>query len=303
MSKKAKFNQISRGWNIAISTILILISITVVLPLILVAIISISGGESIALNGYTFFPTEISLDAYKNLAKTGSQIRDSYLVTIFHSFAGTAMSLFVMSMFAYTLSQKKVPGRNFMTFLAFFTMLFSGGLVPTYMLNVRYLHLNDTIWIFLLPTLVNAFYLIILRTFMQTSIPESLTEAAIIDGAGYFRVYISIIMPLSKAGLATIGLFSLVGRWNDWFTGMLYIDNPKLIPLQTVLQRIQRNIDFIKNNSEIAATPQGLQLLDSMPSESTRMAITIIAAIPILFAYPFFQRYFIKGMTIGSVKG
>ncbi len=304
MSKRAGFNQISNGWNIVISVILILASLLVILPLILVSIISVSSAESIAINGYTFFPSKISADAYINLSRTGSQIRDSYLITIVHSFTGTFLSLFIMSMFAFVLAQKKLPGRKGLTFFAFFTMLFSGGLVPSYILNVRYLHLNDTIWIFLLPSsLVNAFYVIILRTFIQTSIPDSLFESAIIDGASYFRVYCSIVLPLSKAGLATIGLFSLVGRWNDWFTGMLYIENTKLVPLQTLLQRIQKNIDFIKNNSDAASTQSGLELLNAMPPESTRMAITIIATIPILFAYPFFQRYFVKGLTIGSVKG
>ena len=151
--------------------------------------------------------------------------------------------------------------------------------------------------------IVNAFYIIILRTFIQTTIPDSLIEAATIDGANDFTIYYKIVLPLSKAGLATIGLFSLVGRWNDWFTGMLYIENPKLIPLQTMLYKIQKDIEFIKSNAEISDSVMGLELLRSMPTESTRMAITIIATIPILFAYPFFQRYFIKGLTIGSVKG
>jgi putative aldouronate transport system permease protein len=150
---------------------------------------------------------------------------------------------------------------------------------------------------------VDSFHIIILRTFIQTSIPDSLFEAAIIDGANDFSIYLKIVLPLSKAGLATIGLFGLIGRWNNWFTGMLYIDNPKLIPLQTLLQKIQRDIEFIKSNAEFSDTVAGLELLRSMPTESTRMAITIIATVPILFAYPFFQRYFIKGLTIGSIKG
>lgn len=297
------FNQISNGWNNVIKVILILISFTILLPLALVVIISISSGESIALNGYSLFPSEITMKAYQNLMKTGSQIRDSYLVTIFHSFTGTAISLLVMSMFAFVLAQKNLPGKNVLMFITFFTMLFSGGLVPSYMLNVRYLHLDDTIWIFLIPNLVNAFYVIILRTFIRTGIPFSLFEAATIDGANYFTVYLNIVLPLSKAGLATIGLFSLVGRWNDWFTGMLYINSPKLVPLQTMLLKIQRDIEFIKVNADLSTTPTGLQLLDTMPTESTRMAITIISVIPILFAYPFFQRYFVKGLTVGSIKG
>ncbi|HHY24445.1 MAG TPA: carbohydrate ABC transporter permease [Clostridiaceae bacterium] len=303
MTNKRNFNQIAPGWNIVISTLLILTSLLIVLPLILVVIISFSSAESIVFNGYTFFPSKFTLDAYKNLAKTGAQIKNSYIITVFYTFTGTALSLFVMSMFSFVLAQKKFPARKALTFYVFFTMLFSGGLVPSYIMNVRYLHLNDTIWIFLLPGIVNAFYIIILRTFIQTTIPDSLIEAATIDGANDFTIYYKIVLPLSKAGLATIGLFSLVGRWNDWFTGMLYIENPKLIPLQTMLYKIQKDIEFIKSNAEISDSVMGLELLRSMPTESTRMAITIIATIPILFAYPFFQRYFIKGLTIGSVKG
>ncbi len=303
MTNKRNFNQIAPGWNIVISTLLTLTSLLIVLPLILVVIISFSSAESIVFNGYTFFPSKFTLDAYKNLAKTGAQIKNSYIITVFYTFTGTALSLFVMSMFSFVLAQKKFPARKALTFYVFFTMLFSSGLVPSYIMNVRYLHLNDTIWIFLLPGIVNAFYIIILRTFIQTTIPDSLIEAATIDGANDFTIYYKIVLPLSKAGLATIGLFSLVGRWNDWFTGMLYIENPKLIPLQTMLYKIQKDIEFIKSNAEISDSVMGLELLRSMPTESTRMAITIIATIPILFAYPFFQRYFIKGLTIGSVKG
>ena len=303
MYKKTRANQISSGWNITISLLLVLASLLVILPIILVVIISISSSESIAFNGYSFFPSEYSLAAYKNLMKTGTQIRNSYIITIFYTFTGTVMSLFIVSMFSFVLAQKRFPARKVLTFFAFFTMLFSGGLVPSYILNVRYLNINNTIWIFLLPSLVNAFNVIILRTFIQTSIPDSLFDVARIDGANDFVVYSKIILPLSKPGLATIGLFNIVGRWNDWFTGMLYIETPKLIPLQTMLQKIQKNIEFIKMNAEFAESSVGLEYLRSIPTESTRMAITIIATVPILFAYPFLQRYFIKGLTIGSIKG
>ena len=299
MVRKRRFNQIAPGWNALISMLLILVSLMIVLPLV----ISFTSVDSIAENGYSFFPSEFSLAAYKNLARTGSQILDSYKVTVFYSFTGTFLSLFVMSMFAFVLAQRRFPARKALTIFTFITMLFSGGLVPSYILNVRYLHLDNTIWVFLLPGLVDSFHIIILRTFIQTSIPDSLFEAAIIDGANDFSIYLKIVLPLSKAGLATIGLFGLIGRWNNWFTGMLYIDNPKLIPLQTLLQKIQRDIEFIKSNAEFSDTVAGLELLRSMPTESTRMAITIIATVPILFAYPFFQRYFIKGLTIGSIKG
>ena len=186
--------------------------------------------------------------------------------------------------------------------ILFFTMMFSGGLVPSYIMNVRYLHINDSIWIFLLPSLVSVYNVIILRTFILTTIPDTLFEAARIDGAGHFRVYVSIVLPLFKAGIATIALFNVVSRWNDWFTGMLYIKKASLIPLQTMLKNIQDNIDFLKQNAEVAGTPDGIAFLNSLPDQNLRMACTIIVIVPILCAYPFFQRYFVQGLTMGSVK-
>ena len=190
-----------------------------------------------------------------------------------------------------------------MAFYVFFTMLFSGGLVPSYILNVKYLHLYDSFWIYILPGLFGFYNCVILRTFITSTIPDSLFEAAKIDGAGHFRIFFQIVMPLFKAGLATIGLFKLVGNWNDWFTGKLYIDNVNLIPLQTMLMRIMDSIQFIKENTANLSDAQIKQILKDMPTESTRMAITIVSVAPILFAYPFFQRYFVSGLTIGSVKG
>ena len=302
MSRESyKLNQIKPGWNFIISLMLVVGSIIIILPLVLVVIISFSSTESISLNGYSFFPTELTTAAYQNLAKTGSQIVDSYIITILYTLIGTFLSLFFMSMYAFVLSLKNFPGRKFYTFLIFVTMIFSGGLVPSYIVNVRYLNLYDSFWVIVLPSLISGFHVIILRTFINTTIPDSLLEAAEIDGANDFRVYWQIVLPLFKAGLATIALFNVVSRWNNWFSGMLYIEDSKLIPLQTMLQKIQRNVEFIKNNADV--TQEERELLRNMPTESVRMAITVITTVPILFAYPFFQRYFITGMTIGSVKG
>ncbi len=302
MSRESyKLNQIKPGWNFIISLMLVVGSIIIILPLVLVVIISFSSTESISLNGYSFFPTELTTAAYQNLAKTGSQIVDSYIITILYTLIGTFLSLFFMSMYAFVLSLKGFPGRKFYTFLIFVTMIFSGGLVPSYIVNVRYLNLYDSFWVIVLPSLISGFHVIILRTFINTTIPDSLLEAAEIDGANDFRVYWQIVLPLFKAGLATIALFNVVSRWNNWFSGMLYIEDSKLIPLQTMLQKIQRNVEFIKNNADV--TQEERELLRNMPTESVRMAITVITTVPILFAYPFFQRYFITGMTIGSVKG
>lgn len=303
--RKLKFrvNELTAGTNLFLSIFVGVLAVLTFLPLLLTFIISFSSSESITLNGYSFFPSEWSLKAYTSIFKTGKALLDSYVITIFYTGVGTALSLLITSMFAFVLAQKRIKARRALAFFAFFTTLFSGGLVPSYILNVRYLHLYDTIWIFLIPGLVGAFNVIILRTFIQTTIPDALFEAARIDGANDWVVYYKIAMPLCKAGLATVALFSVVGRWNDWFTGMLYIETPKLVPLQTLLQRIQSNLDFIKQNSQMSGTMDALEVIKNIPSESTRMAITIITILPLLIAYPFFQRYFVKGLTIGSVKG
>ena len=301
--KRFRVNEIAPGWNIFLTILMTILAVLTVVPLILVIIISFSSAESLARYGYSFIPNEWSVTAYTNLFKTGSSLVDSYIITIFYTFVGTLLSLFVMSMYAFVLAQKDFKPRRGCAFYTFFTTLFSGGLVPSYILNVRYLHLNDTVWIFLLPSMVGAFNVIILRTFVQTSIPDTLFEAAKIDGANEWTVYWRIVLPLFKAGLATIGLFNVVTRWNDWFTGILYIENNKLVPLMTLLQRLQNNLDYIKNNSNMANSREGMEMLRNIPTESTRMAITIIATFPLLVAYPFFQKYLVKGLTIGSVKG
>lgn len=298
-----RFMRIKPGWNATFIVILCLLSLLMIVPMILVVVVSFSSEASIASNGFTFTPSEWSLDGYAYLMKMGDQVGNSYLITIFYTITGTLMSLSVMSLYAYVIAQRKFKHRVLFTWILFFTMLFSGGLVPHYILNVRYLGIGNTVWIFLLPSLVSAYNVIILRTFIQTTIPDSLFEAARIDGAGHWRVFIEIVLPLFKAGLATIGLFNVVSRWNDWFTGMLYIDKPRLVPLQTLLYQIQSNIDFLKQNAAIAGTPDGMQLMRNLPDQNLRMACTIIVILPIILAYPYFQRFFIQGLTMGSVKG
>ncbi|MDR2376354.1 MAG: carbohydrate ABC transporter permease [Treponema sp.] len=294
--------QISWKWNSIFLVILFFGTLIIILPLLLVVIVSFTSQLSIANKGYTFFPDEWTLEAYVYLVKTGDALFDSYAITIFYTVAGTLMSLSVMTLYAYVIAQRFFVFRKFLTWLLFFTMLFGGGLVPSYILNVRYLRINDSVWIFLLPSLMSGFNVIILRTFIKTTIPEAFIESARIDGAGHFMIFFKIVLPLFKAGIATVGLFNVVSRWNDWFTGMLYIDKPKLVPLQTVLIKLQNTIDFIKQNAAVAGTPDGIALLRTLPSENMRMACTLIVILPILFAYPFFQRYFVSGLTVGGIK-
>ncbi len=300
--REQPFNKLRPKWNFLFLIILFFFGLIVVAPMALVVIISFSSEASISNVGYTFVPQEWSTEGYQYLFKMGDQVVRSYLVTIFYSVVGTAMSVAVMAMYAYVLSIKNFWLHKQFTWILFFTMLFGGGLVPSYILNVRYLHLNDTIWILLLPGLVSAYNVIILRTFITTTIPNALFDAARIDGAGHFTIFFKVVLPLFKAGLATVALFTIVGKWNDWFTGMLYIENPNLIPLQTLLTKLQNSVDYLKANAAIASTPDGLEYVRNMPRMTLRMACTVIVVVPILFAYPFFQRYFISGLTMGSIK-
>ena len=297
-----KLTLLTSGWNILFLFILTAGTLTVVIPVALVVIVSFSSELSIANIGFSFLPAEWTLKAYEYIFITGDQLLQSYLVTIFYTVAGTLLSLTIMTMFAYVITQRQFYFHRGLTWYLFITMLFSGGLVPSYILNVRYLAIHNSIWIFMFFNLCNAYYVIILRTFIRTTIPESLIESARIDGAGHFTIFTRIVLPLFKAGVATVGLFNVVIRWNEWFTGMLYIENPKLVPLQTMLIRLQATIDFLKQNAAVAGTPDGIQLLLTVPDQSMRMACTLIVILPVLFAYPFFQRYFVSGLTLGSIK-
>lgn len=300
--KKKEMNVISQKWNVIFLAIFILVAAITVLPVLLIIIISFSSSDSLAEVGYSFFPASWSLNGYIYLFKMGNQFFSSYLVTIAYATIGTILGLIIMTMYAYVICQKSFwLARAFMWFL-FVTMLFSGGLVPSYILNVRYYHLKDSFWVLILPSLVNAYWVIVLRTFIKTSIPEALIDSARIDGAGHFRIYVQIVCPLLKAGVGTIGLFSFVAKWNDWFRGMLYIENPRLVPLQTLLVKLQNTVDYLKENSDMLGTVEGNEYLKNMPGVSLRMACTVVAFIPIVFAYPFFQRYFVGGLTVGSIK-
>ncbi|MGN8631535.1 carbohydrate ABC transporter permease [Blautia sp. HCP3S3_G3] len=300
--KEKVMNRVSAKWNIIFSILLIFCAMMVILPMALMVVVSFSSSESIKKAGYTFLPQEWSLEGYRYLLEMGDQILRSYRITIIYSVVGTVLGLLIMMMFAYVISQRNFRYSRFLTWMLFFTMLFSGGLVPSYILNVRYYHLKDTVWILILPGLVSAYMVIILRTFIRTAIPDGLFDAAKIDGAGHFTIFFKIVVPLSKAGIATVALFTFIAKWNDWFIGMLYVDNPNLVPLQTLLTKLQSSIDFLKQNTQAASGPDGLRLLKSLPSTNLRMACTVIAVVPVLFAYPFFQRYFVNGMTVGSIK-
>ncbi|HIR46905.1 MAG TPA: carbohydrate ABC transporter permease [Candidatus Caccousia avicola] len=293
-------NRISTKTNVILNVVFLFWALVCVLPLILVVIVSFSSEQSIFQNGYTFFPSEWSLDAYNFFFKLGDQLVRSYGITMFVTVVGTLFSLAITAMFAYVLSRNDYAYNRVFTFLMLFTMLFNGGIVATYMVNTQLLKLGDSVGALIFPMSLNAFYVIVLRTFYK-GIPMEIIEAARIDGAGEFRTFFSIVLPLSKPGLATIGMFTTIAYWNDWFLGMLYIVDQKKYPVQTLLWSMQNSLEFMKQSSANAL--EYAEMAANAPTDSGRMALTVLVVLPILLAYPFFQKYFVKGLTVGGVKG
>lgn len=276
------------------------LSILVVLPFVMLLSISLSNEAQIVKNGYSLIPRDFDLSAYKHVFKNPGQILQAYKVTAIFSFVCMGLSVVLMSMLAYPLSKRGFKGKKTISFYVYFTMLFSGGLVPSYILTTQYLHLDDTIWVYILPVLINPWYVFMIRTFFQ-DIPYEISESAFIDGAREFTIFFKIILPLSKPVLATVALFTFLNRWNDWNTSMLYINDENLISLQYLLQRIMEDINLIKN---AAANMVAINIGEmDIPSETVRMAMAVVVAGPALVIFPFFQKYFVKGLTVGSVKG
>ncbi|WP_025704644.1 carbohydrate ABC transporter permease [Paenibacillus graminis] len=297
--KTRDINAISPLWNFIFNAGVCLFALSCIFPFIFIIIISFTDEKTLAINGFSILPEVLSLDAYRFLMRSGEQMVQSLGVTLTVTVIGTILTLYLVSTYAYAISRKNFDQRRFFSFLAFFTMLFSGGLVPGYIVVTQVLHLRDSIWALIFPSILNAFYIIVMRTFFTTTVPDAIIESAKIDGATEFGIYTRIVLPISLPGIATIGLFSTLGFWNDWFNALLYIDNPNLIPLQTLLIRIQNNMDFIVQNSSQVVS---YDIAATLPTETVRMAMVVLATLPIALAYPFFQKYFIQGLTIGSVK-
>lgn len=277
----------------------IVLCVLFIVPFVLVIAISFSNEQDIIMEGYSFIPKHFDLSAYEYVFQNPTSVLNAYKVTIFNTVVATIFGVFIMSMVAYPLSKKRLKGRVGINFFIFFTMLFNGGMVPTYIVITQYLHLDNTIWVYILPYLVNAWHIFLLRSFFAT-LPEAVFESALIDGASEFRIFLSFVLPLSKPGLATVALFCALERWNDWMTSMLYVSDESLITLQYMLQRILINIQFLQEHSNSTAAAS---LVSEVPSETVRMALAVVAAGPMLLIFPFFQKYFVKGLTIGAVKG
>lgn len=277
--------------------VLTIFALLCLFPFVLMVVSSFMNEKEIITEGFKLFPKELTTSAYTFLFNNPKKLINSYTVTILITVVGSVGGLIIMSMAGYVLSRSDFKYRNHISFFIYFTTLFSGGLVPTYILMVNYLELKDNILAMILPGIVSAWSIFLMRNFMK-AIPDSLYESAAIDGAGDFRIYWQIFMPLSIPSIATIGLFLALGYWNEWYNAMLYIQSPSKFPLQYFLQKIvsQANVQLL--------IQQGATIdISNLPSESIKMATAVVAIGPIILLYPFVQRYFVSGLTMGAVKG
>ena len=290
-SKKADF-----FFNILIA----IFSLSCVLPFFFVIIISLTEESSLVHNGFAFWPSQFSLAGYEFLFGLKDQLLQSLFVTVVITIVGTSLNVFFTTTYAYAISRRSFKFKRFFTLFAMASMLFQAGMIPTYIVMTNLLGLGDTVWALILPLLLSPFNIILMRTFFKRTIPEAIIESAKIDGASETRIFFQICLPLSLPGIATITLFTALAYWNDWFNALLYIRSDNLVPLQYLLMKIQQNMDYLSKSAGASAQLAGLT--GSLPKESGRMAMVVIATLPIACVYPFFQRYFVKGLTIGGVK-
>ncbi|HGA1279858.1 TPA: carbohydrate ABC transporter permease, partial [Streptococcus suis] len=271
------------------------------LPFIFVIIISMTDETSLAINGYSFWPEQWSLAGYEYLFQLKDQILQALFITFFVTIVGTSLNVFFTVLYAYAISRNSFRYRRFFTLMALFTMLFSAGTIPTYIVMTSFLNLKDTVAALILPMLLSPFNIMVMRSFFRKTISESIIESARIDGASEFRIFFQICLPLTLPGIATIALFTALAFWNDWYNALLYIQSDNLFPLQYLLMKIQANIQYLSENAAAAAAMSS-EVAGALPKEATRMAIVVVSTLPIACLYPFFQRYFVKGLTIGGVK-
>ena len=301
MKKKKKLKGLSIR-EVLINIFFLLFSLMFIYPIWMIVSVSLSSEASIAEYGYSLIPKVIDFTAYKFIFTNSDQIVASYKTTIIYTISGTLLSMYVMTTLAYALAHTKFIYKKQLSFLVFFTMLFGGGLVPSYIMNTRYLNLGDSIWIYILPGMASAFQIIILRTFFR-GLPEAISESARVDGASEFTIFFRIITPMSKPVLATVAVMNILNRWNDWYTAMIYIRNASLFSLQYNLQKTLLELQFILDNYNKLPPGVNIEEFAGIPTEGVRMATCVIVALPVLIVFPFFQKYFTSGLTVGAVKG
>lgn len=277
--------------------VMLLLSAAAILPFLLLIIASFTDNNVAITEGFSFFPSKLSTDAYQYIITEKDMMLRAYGITIIVTALGTTLGLAISTLLAYSLSNEELPGRKLMMFYVVLTMLFNGGLVPTYLNYTNVFMIKDTLWALIIPNLLmNGFNVILIRNYFATGVPKALYEAARIDGAGEFYTFFRIALPLSKPILATVGLLMGIAYWNDWQNGLYYLNDTSLYSIQNILNRINEQISFLASNSV-----SGVKLID-LPTNTIRMAIAVVGILPILCIYPFFQEYFVKGIAVGAVK-
>ena len=294
----------NRGYQIMINAVMLLVVVTVVVPFLLLFMSSITDENTLLVNGYSFFPEKFSLGAYAYIFRSGDKIFRAYGMTVLVTLLGTLVNVTLSALFAYPLSLKNLPGKRGITFFVFFTMLFNGGLVPSYILWSNYIGVKDSIWGLLLPgLLMSAMNVLLIRTYFSTSIPDTLFEAAEIDGAGQMTIFAKIVLPLGKPILVTIGTFSGLAYWNDWTNGLYYITKrTELFTIQNLLNQMVSDLQFLSQNAGNVSSDVALEL-SKVPSTGVQMAIAFVAILPISLIFPFLQKYYAKGIALGAGKG
>lgn len=291
----------NKKFHYTINVIMLFLALFCVLPFFLMFVSSVTDESALVRNGYSFWPEAFSFQAYVHLLAKSNKILSGYIMTVLVTGIGTTASILMTILLAYPLSRKEIPGRNKIMFFVFFTMLFNGGMVPQYMMWSNLFHIKDSIWALILPNLLmNAFYIIMMRTYFATNIQDALLEAARIDGAGEFRILAKIVMPLSKPMIAAVGLMIGLGYWNDWINGLYYITDSKYYSIQNILNRMLADAAFLTSGS---AGSNASELANKIPSVGIKMAVAVIGVLPIMIIYPFVQKNLVKGITIGGVKG
>ena len=272
------------------------------IPFLIVVSASFTNEMDLAREGFSILPPEFNTSAYEYLFENPMTVFNAYKITIFITLVGTLISILFMSLAAYALARMHGGIKKILTFYIFFPTLFSGGLVPSYIINTKYLKLTDNVWVLILPGLIGVFHVFMIRTFFQ-QLPDGLFDAAKIDGASEYHIYYKIAIPLSKPVLATVAFLGALSRWNSWYEAMLYIRSDEKVPLQYLLQRMMRNISAILNQMEnVPSTLSGMDLSE-LPGENLRMAMLVVTIGPMMMFFPFFQKHFTRGMTVGSIKG
>lgn len=290
----------SKGFQIFAHALMIFLSFCCIAPFLLLLMSSITAEHALTANGFSFFPQAFSLEAYKYILSDSTSMITAYGLSFLVTVAGTLCNLALTTLYAYPLYRKDLPGRGVFAFILFFTMLFSGGLVPSYIMWTRTFHIQNTVFALLVPSLMmSAFNVIMMRTYFTTNIPDAVIEAARIDGANEFRVLFSVVLPMAMPILAALVVLVGLSYWNDWTNGLYYINDDRLYTVQVLLMNIQRSMEAMKQSAQKGGFVSDV----NMPSTAVRMAVTVMCILPVMVVYPFLQKYFVKGIAIGAVKG